>query len=57
MRNSIATTFTAWTKPSNTLSMKATEGGYYGWHVDMGEKNYEPRKISLSLQLSEPSRL
>lgn len=31
------------------------EGGYYGWHVDMGEKNYEPRKISLSLQLSDPS--
>ena len=33
----------------------AGEGGYYKWHVDMGEKNYEPRKISLSLQLSDPS--
>ncbi|HEY2009922.1 MAG TPA: 2OG-Fe(II) oxygenase [Rhizomicrobium sp.] len=31
------------------------EGGHYGWHVDRGEANYEPRKISLSLQLSEPS--
>lgn len=34
---------------------EGSEGGHYGWHVDMGEKNYEPRKISLSLQLSEPS--
>jgi len=34
---------------------EGAEGGYYGWHVDMGEKNYEPRKISLSLQLSDPS--
>jgi PKHD-type hydroxylase len=34
---------------------EGTEGGHYGWHIDMGEKNYEPRKISLSLQLSEPS--
>jgi len=34
---------------------EGAEGGYYGWHVDNGEKNYEPRKISLSLQLSAPS--
>jgi PKHD-type hydroxylase len=34
---------------------EGAEGGHYGWHVDMGEKNYEPRKISLSLQLSDPS--
>lgn len=34
---------------------EGSEGGYYGWHVDVGEKNYEPRKISLSLQLSDPS--
>ena len=34
---------------------EGAEGGYYGWHVDVGEKNYEPRKISLSLQLSDPS--
>ena len=34
---------------------EGAEGGYYGWHVDMGEKRYEPRKISLSLQLSDPS--
>jgi PKHD-type hydroxylase len=31
------------------------EGGHYDWHVDMGERNYEPRKISLSLQLSDPA--
>ncbi|HUE64860.1 MAG TPA: 2OG-Fe(II) oxygenase [Rhizomicrobium sp.] len=34
---------------------EGTEGGYYGWHVDVGEKNYEPRKISISVQLSDPS--
>jgi PKHD-type hydroxylase len=34
---------------------EGSEGGHYGWHVDMGEQNYEPRKISLSLQLSGPS--
>ena len=34
---------------------EGAEGGHYGWHVDVGERNYEPRKISLSLQLSEPS--
>jgi PKHD-type hydroxylase len=34
---------------------EGSEGGYYGWHVDMGEQRYEPRKISLSLQLSDPS--
>jgi len=34
---------------------EGAEGGYYGWHVDIGEKNYEPRKISISVQLSDPS--
>jgi PKHD-type hydroxylase len=32
------------------------EGGHYGWHVDIGGSDVEPRKISLSLQLSDPSR-
>ena len=34
---------------------EGTEGGHYNWHVDTGETRYEPRKISLSLQLSAPS--
>lgn len=34
---------------------ESAEGGHYSWHVDHGEKNYQPRKISLSLQLSDPS--
>jgi PKHD-type hydroxylase len=34
---------------------EGAQGGHYNWHVDMGEKRYEPRKISLSLQLSGPS--
>jgi len=29
------------------------EGGHYNWHVDHGEFNQEPRKISLSLQLTD----
>ncbi|MEO8301708.1 MAG: 2OG-Fe(II) oxygenase [Rhizomicrobium sp.] len=32
------------------------EGGHYGWHVDLGGNDVEPRKISLSLQLSDSSR-
>ena len=32
------------------------EGGHYNWHVDLGAENVEPRKISLSLQLTDPSR-
>jgi PKHD-type hydroxylase len=31
------------------------EGGHYNWHVDLGAKDFEPRKISLSLQLTDPS--
>jgi PKHD-type hydroxylase len=32
------------------------EGGHYNWHVDLGVKTVEPRKISLSLQLTDPSQ-
>ena len=32
------------------------EGGHYNWHVDLGKASIEPRKISLSLQLSDPAR-
>ena len=32
------------------------EGGHYDWHVDLGGHDTEFRKISLSLQLTEPSR-
>ena len=30
------------------------EGGYYGWHMDMGDTRREPRKLSFTIQLSEP---
>lgn len=42
-------------EPFQYTVYEGAEGGYYGWHVDVGEKNYEPRKISISLQLSDPS--
>jgi PKHD-type hydroxylase len=32
------------------------EGGHYGWHVDLGGNDVEPRKISISLQLTDPAR-
>ena len=32
------------------------EGGHYTWHVDYGADNPTPRKISLSLQLTDPSQ-
>jgi PKHD-type hydroxylase len=31
------------------------EGSHYNWHVDLGRESIEPRKISLSLQLTDPS--
>lgn len=31
------------------------EGGHYDWHVDLGGNDVEPRKISMSLQLTDPS--
>jgi PKHD-type hydroxylase len=30
------------------------EGGHYDWHVDHGAATPQPRKLSLSLQLSDP---
>jgi PKHD-type hydroxylase len=33
-----------------------TEGGHYNWHVDLGVQTVEPRKISISLQLSDPAQ-
>lgn len=30
-----------------------SEGGHYDWHIDYGAHNPRPRKISLSLQLSD----
>jgi PKHD-type hydroxylase len=35
---------------------EGSEGGHYNWHVDLGTANAEPRKISLSLQLSDPAQ-
>ena len=32
------------------------EGGHYDWHVDLGGMDCEPRKISMSLQLTDSSR-
>jgi PKHD-type hydroxylase len=32
-----------------------SEGGHYDWHVDCGRNNPAPRKISISIQLSDPS--
>lgn len=30
-----------------------TNGGYYGWHIDIGKGNQSTRKLSISVQLSE----
>jgi len=32
-----------------------SEGSHYGWHMDKGNLNTSPRKLSLVLQLSDPS--
>lgn len=31
------------------------QGGHYDWHIDYGRQSARPRKISLSIQLSDPS--
>jgi PKHD-type hydroxylase len=33
----------------------STEGGHYRWHIDHGPHNPNPRKISISIQLSDPA--
>lgn len=33
----------------------ADGGGHYDWHIDFGHTNHKPRKISLSVQLSDPA--
>jgi PKHD-type hydroxylase len=30
-------------------------GGHYDWHIDYGRQSARPRKISLSIQLSDPA--
>lgn len=32
-----------------------TEGGHYDWHTDLGPHNPKPRKISLTIQLTDAS--
>jgi PKHD-type hydroxylase len=32
------------------------KGGHYDWHIDYGPHNLKPRKISLTLQLTDPSQ-
>ena len=32
-----------------------SEGGYYGWHMDLGPGPAQRRKLSLTIQLSDPS--
>ena len=32
------------------------EGGHYDWHVDHGASTPQPRKLSLSLQLTDPAQ-
>jgi PKHD-type hydroxylase len=32
------------------------EGGHYHWHIDHGSHNLKPRKISLSVQLTDPAQ-
>lgn len=32
------------------------EGGHYDWHIDFGRHNHLPRKLSLSVQLSDSAQ-
>lgn len=35
---------------------EGSEGGHYTWHVDYGPDNPTPRKISISIQLTDPAQ-
>jgi PKHD-type hydroxylase len=35
---------------------RGSEGGYYHWHIDHVPHNPKPRKISMSIQLTDPSQ-
>jgi PKHD-type hydroxylase len=35
---------------------RAAPGGYYHWHIDHGPHNPKPRKISLSIQLTDSAQ-
>ena len=41
-------------EPFQYTVYQGSEGGHYGWHVDCGLHTPAPRKLSLSIQLSEP---
>ena len=41
-------------EPMQYAVYNGVEGGHYGWHVDCGPSNVKPRKLSLSIQLSDP---
>ena len=34
---------------------ESSQGGHYNWHVDHGAEGADPRKLSISVQLSDPS--
>jgi PKHD-type hydroxylase len=42
-------------EPFQYTIYEQSEGGHYGWHVDSGPNTPAPRKLSLSLQLSDPA--
>jgi PKHD-type hydroxylase len=44
---------TGFSEPFQYTVYHATEGGHYDWHVDYGKRF--PRKLSFSLQLSDPA--
>jgi PKHD-type hydroxylase len=42
-------------EPFQYTVYQQSDGGHYGWHVDCGPHNPAPRKLSLSIQLSDPT--
>ena len=44
-----------WSESFQYTVYEGAEGGHYDWHVRYWHQTVEPRKISLSLQLTEPA--
>jgi PKHD-type hydroxylase len=46
---------TGFTEPFQLATYRASEGGFYGWHVDIGAGRLANRKLSLIVPLTDPA--
>jgi PKHD-type hydroxylase len=47
---------TGFSQPFQYTVYRAPDGSHYDWHADHGDETTSPRKLSLSVQLTDPAR-